>query len=394
MVRLSLEDRRRTIGRSLLQLTNKAWALTANEKQSLRSLIAEAEDIEDDIQANTRRKYARAYSTWLRFGMDGVRPEERSLLREFRDMGTGGQAAGPGATAGFFVPADFYAKVSSALAFYGPMLDPDVVTIHETTEGAPKGYPEDNDTTIAGEQLEENAQATEEDIQGLSSVVLKAFRYSSKLVKCSIALAQDTGFDLDAYLADRFAIRIARAVNPKLTTGVGTVEPFGVVTQATLGAVANGSAANTGADDGANTLGTGDFAALEKSVDFAYRANAKFMMHPNTLSSLRQALDKTGRSLFPELHVAGEDTISGFPVVLNPAMDQLQANPSSPPVTRKTVLYGDFSKFVVRRVTPIIQRLEERFIDFGQYAYIMHQRLDGNLIDGSGGAVKYLANVY
>jgi HK97 family phage major capsid protein len=75
-------------------------------------------------------------------------------------------------------------------------------------------------------------------------------------------------------------------------------------------------------------------------------------------------------------------------------MDQLPVNPSSPPATRKTVLFGDFSKYVVRRVTPIIQRLEERFIDFGQYSYIMHQRLDGNLIDGSGGAVKYLANIY
>ena len=400
MMKLTLDERRRTIGRSVLNLTNKQGPLSPIERNSLRRLMAEADDLEDDIAINARRKYDAAYRNWLRFGRDetdhspGITAEERRIL-ERRDMGTGGQAAGPGATAGFFVSAEFYAKVSSALAYYGPLLDPAVVTIHGTTTGAPRAYPEDNDTVISGEQLNENAQVTEQDISGLGSVVLKAFLWSSRLILVSIELAQDTDFDLDAYLADRFAIRIARAVNPKLTTGAGTTEPFGVVTQATLGAVANGSATNTGGSEtGGTSIGTGDLAALEKSVDFAYRQNAKFMMHPNTLGALRQVLNKTGSPVFPGLHNAGADTIFGYDVVLNPAMDQLPTNPSSPPVTKKTVLFGDFSKFVVRRVPPIIQRLEERFIDFGKYAYIMHQRYDANLIDGGGGAVKYLSNTY
>jgi hypothetical protein len=42
----------------------------------------------------------------------------------------------------------------------------------------------------------------------------------------------------------------------------------------------------------------------------------------------------------------------------------------------------------------ILVMLKQRFIAEGQYAYILWQRMDGNLIDGSAGAIKTLANTY
>ena len=38
--------------------------------------------------------------------------------------------------------------------------------------------------------------------------------------------------------------------------------------------------------------------------------------------------------------------------------------------------------------------LEERFSDAGQVGFIYFLRMDGDLIDGSGGAIKTLQTVY
>ena len=392
---ISLDDRRHTLGRLVLALTNKRGPLTAAEATSLRNLHSEMNGLESDIQADANRKRGAAFRSWLRNGLTrtefspGITTEERAIL-ENRDMGGG--AAFPGSLAGYFIPAEFYDRVESAMKYYGPMLD--LATVQDTISGAARGFPTDDDRAVTGEQVDENIQATEMDIQNLNQTILKSYKYGSKVVKVSAQLAQDAGFDLEGYLADRFGIRMGRILNSKFTNGSGTNEPYGVSVQATLGATANGSASNDGTSASTNTIGSDDLAALEASVDVAFRPNSHFLVHPNTLAALRQVLSKTGAPLFPGLHNAGEDTIFGYSVAVNPAMDQLPTTPSSPPVIKKTVLFGDFAKYVVRRVRPIMVRLEERWGEYGQIGYILWQRFDGALIDGGGGSVKYLSNAY
>ena len=52
-------------------------------------------------------------------------------------------------------------------------------------------------------------------------------------------------------------------------------------------------------------------------------------------------------------------------MLTNNFMDTLQVSPSSPPVTRNTVLFGDMKRYIIRRVKGMsLLRLEERFADF------------------------------
>jgi HK97 family phage major capsid protein len=121
------------------------------------------------------------------------------------------------------------------------------------------------------------------------------------------------------------------------------------------------------------------------------------MCHANTLQKLRSQLDKEGRPVFPGLQNSpdGTDRIFNYPVVVNPNMAQLQATASSPAVTNTTLAFGDFSKYVIRVVAPpTLVMLDQRFIDQGMYAYSLWIRMDGSLIDGGGGAIKTLQNVY
>ena len=53
------------------------------------------------------------------------------------------------------------------------------------------------------------------------------------------------------------------------------------------------------------------------------------------------------------------------------------------------------SLYQIRRVKELsVLRLEERFADYGQVAFLGFARYDGALLDAGTHPVKYLANIY
>jgi HK97 family phage major capsid protein len=133
--------------------------------------------------------------------------------------------------------------------------------------------------------------------------------------------------------------------------------------------------------------------ALLHSIDPAYRnqPQAKWMFTDNTLLAIQRLKDKFGRPLWqPSLTSDAPDRILGKPYVINPYMDEI-GDPGSPPVGNKPVLFGDLSRYKVRRVkTMAVQRLVERYAEFGQVGIIAWARYDGNLLDAGMHPVKYL----
>jgi hypothetical protein len=87
-----------------------------------------------------------------------------------------------------------------------------------------------------------------------------------------------------------------------------------------------------------------------------------------------------------------------YPLLINNYMDVLQTNPSSPLVTRNSVIFGDLKRYIVRRVKGLsVLRLEERFSDFGQVAFLGFARYDGTpAYAGAGNAFPFalLQNTY
>jgi HK97 family phage major capsid protein len=343
---------------------------------------------DEAVNSASQRRYARAFSSYLRNGLNpterggrGVSDEDRSVMlsrRETRDMGVG-----TGSEGGFFVPQSFSYQVEEAMKYFGPMLQ--CSTVMDTSTGAPLPWPTSNDTTVVGEQLAENTQVSAADVT-LSSITFNAWKYSTKLVKVSLELVQDSAFDMEQWLSREFAIRLGRILNTKFTVGVGTTEPNGIVTAAAAGPTAVGASANTGGSDSAtNTIGSIDVVELEHSIDVAYRPGASYMMNDGTLKALKEVLDKYGRPLWkPGLASGDPDTINGYPYWINNDVATLAAS-------AKTVLFGQMKKYLVRRVKSLqVLRLSERYADYGQIAFIGFARYDGNLLDAGTHPVKYL----
>jgi predicted phage gp36 major capsid-like protein len=130
--------------------------------------------------------------------------------------------------------------------------------------------------------------------------------------------------------------------------------------------------------------------------DPSYRPNASFLMHDSTLGWLQRLLDKYGRPLWsPGISVGAPDLLYGKRYFLNPYMATLQSTASSPAVTNTTIIFGDLTKYTIRRVKEMsILRLEERYADYGQVGFLAFARYDGNLLDAGTHPVVSLVNSF
>jgi HK97 family phage major capsid protein len=392
-------------------------AKTPEERARLRELVTDCKRLRqriDDIESSMmgpirgdeadgggnrdagQDEYRRAFQQYLRFGREGMAEEARAILNqrrapvEQRDMFTGGSGAGiPGVSSGgFFVPVGFVQDVIQTMRYSGPMVDESVTGLMVTDVGNILPYPSENDSSVTGERIGEGQQVTDVDVS-LGQILFGAYKYSTRMVKVSIELLEDSAFDLESFLTREFALRLGRSLNMDFTLGTGSAnsQPQGII-PATLASgtllTATGSSTNDGTSAGGNSVGSDDLISLEHSVDPLYRAGASYMASDSTWSAVRRVKDKFGNLLWQRSLIAGQpDLINGHPMLVNPYMDVLQTQSSSPAVTRNVILFGQMRRYMVRRVRSLsVLRLVERFSDYAQVAFIGFARYDGQVLAG------------
>lgn len=316
----------------------------------------------------------------IRFGVESLDTEERHRIAELRANVSAemrAQAAGTDTAGGYTVPEGFQAEIIQAMQMYGPMLDPGITRQLPTDSGNPLPWPTMDDTANKGALLGENTQAGEQDVT-FGQKQLDAYTYTSKIVRVSLQLLQDSAFDMNGLIRDVFGERIGRIGNEHLTVGTGSSQPNGIVTASANGNTTSGTSAVTWEE----------VMDLYHSVDPAYRnmPNTRFMFHDNTLKALRKIKDNDGRFIWQpaDVRTGAPATILEEPYSINQDMPQLGTG-------NKFMVYGDFARYVVRLVRDFTMlRLTERYADYLQVGFIGFSRLDGELVDGS--AVKHMDN--
>lgn len=319
---------------------------------------------------------------------------------EKRDQIAGSQSISytQGASGGFFVPAGFVYDIEKATKYFAPLLDGSTIRVMETATGAVLPYPTSNDTNNAWTLVSEAQQVTDQGQTpnyptagnapsgqpgnvGLGHVNFQAYKGTTGLIRVSLELLQDSAFSIESFLTEAFAVRLGRGYEYYLTNGSGSNAPTGILPAiAASGAVpvvAAGSSANDGTSNtGANSIGYADLVNLIHSVDPSYRRGAKFMFADTTLRFLRTLLDKFGRPLWvPGVKDNEPDTIAGYQYTINQSFPSIAASAT-------TVAFGQWQKFIARKVKDLqILRLDERFADFGEVAYVAFSRIDSQLVD-------------
>jgi HK97 family phage major capsid protein len=118
------------------------------------------------------------------------------------------------------------------------------------------------------------------------------------------------------------------------------------------------------------------------------------MFADSTLKAIKLLVDGNGRPLWQPGVSAGignkaPDTILGYEYVINQDMPVLPASGTA----NNFMLFGDFSKYVIRSVKQLsVLRLDERYADYGQVAFIGFARYDGNVIDAGTHPIQALVS--
>ncbi|HEX7769866.1 MAG TPA: phage major capsid protein [Dokdonella sp.] len=252
-------------------------------------------------------------------------------------------------------------------------------TIWRTETGADLPVPTSNDTSNTGEIIAQNSPVNQQDV-AFSQLVLQAFKYSSKMILVPVELLQDSSVNIAEFLGSALGERIGRITNTHFTTGDASSKPNGIVTAATTSGIALA----------AKTPTLAELVSIQHAVDPAYRVNGAWMFHDSMLAEIKKIVDAdSGRPIWMNSLAGGvPDTVLGDPYVVNQAMAVAASTGSG-----KSIIYGDLSKYIIRDVRDItLLRLDERYAEYHQVAFLAFSRHDGDLLDAGTHPVVYGAN--
>lgn len=387
--------------------------MPAAELEKLEAILAEIEKVDEDIEREQRllklatfsddpqtqhqaamnaatvvpgkhigeKSESNALRAYLRDGVRGMDEEDRRAMLARQTLEIRNAMSTTTNTEGGYTTAPEYQKtLEVTMKQFGGILN--VATIMDTATGMTMNFPTADPTAEIGEIVGQNAAVTALDTV-FGNKTLDTYKYSSKKIALPFELIQDSFIDIEAYIQTILGMRLGRILSTHLTTGTGTGQPFGIVTGA-----ASGKVGTTGQT---LTVTYDDLVDLEHSVDPAYRGRGSYMMHDQSLKVLRKLKDTQGRPIFVPGYESGNpggapDRIMGRTIQISQEMPVMAAN-------AKSILFGDFSKYIARRVMDLtlFRMTDSAFTLNGQVGFVAFNRWGGNLID-VGPAVKYYQN--
>jgi len=273
------------------------------------------------------------------------------------------------------VPTSFYDRIiahlieTAAIMQAGP-------TVLQTSSGESIQVPKTTAHSTAAIVTEGSAIGASDPVFG--QIPLGAFKYGL-LIQVSRELINDTGADLEGYLAMQAGRALGNAFGAHAITGTGTGQPRGVVTDATLGVT--GGVGVVGVPTADNLID------LFFSVIAPYRgsSSARWILKDSSVATLRKLKDTTNQYLWqPGLQVGAPDMFLGKPVLTDPGV-------AATGLSAKSVVFGDISQYFVRMVNGIrFERSDDYAFNTDLVTFRALMRADGALVDLTG-AVKYFA---
>lgn len=404
-----LRERRNAKAQEANALNNKYPAdqrMPAADAEKLDGILAEIEAIDSEITRENRLAQVAgehaeheaamnvathngggksdesvALRAMLTGGLSALTPEQRNAMaaRVNPDI-RAAMSTTTGSEGGYTVATEFSRQLIQAMKAEFAVRS--VASTIQTSTGAQMLFPTTDATAEEGEIVGQNASVSlGETTFGQAS--MDVYKYSSKSIALPFELLQDSMFDIEAYIQTLLKLRLGRIQNKHQTTGTGSSQPKGVVTAAASGKV--GATGQTG------TVIYDDLVDLEHSVDPYYRTAGRWMMHDDTLKALRKIKDANDRPIFVPGYETGNpggapDRLLGRQIVINQNMATMAAS-------AKSILFGDFSKYLVRDVMDVtlFRMTDSAYTLKGQVGFVAFCRSGANMVD-NGGAIAYYQN--
>lgn len=307
----------------------------------------------------------------VRSQANGQNVQSRSMTTTV--LATGGAMVPP-------VPPDLVFRLEQAMLAYDSVAP--VAMVFRNVRGGDWPVPTADDTSNMGTLVGEGqSDGGTQDI-GTGQKKIPVYKASSKRIKFSPELVEDSPFDVMTMVMDAMGERLGRAKSYYYTVGTGANQPAGLTVRSYLGKTAASATA----------IADTEVIDLIYSVDRAYRSAANpsyaLMMSDLIVAYIMKLKDSQGRFQWQPSFQAGQpDRISGVPIVPNNYMA------TAPVSGAKTILAGDFSKFFVRespslRIRTFVELYGENDLD-AMCGYLM---FGSELIDAGTHPVKHLVH--
>lgn len=322
---------------------------------------------------SAEKEYREAFTAWFRNGNNTLTTEQRELLKTGKITEERAQSTSTTA-GGYLIAPEYLPELEKSIKDYSGIMQ--VARIITTSTGATLPWPTSDGTARKAQRVAENATSTPTDFV-FGQKDLGSYMYRD-MAAASLELIQDAAFDIGQFIDESFAESFGRGINYDMTLGTGSSQPNGVVTASTLGKTAAS----------ATTFTRPELVDLLHSVDPGYRRSKKcgWMLNDLVLAAIKKiSLGSGDASPLWQISMRDSepDRIEGFPYWINQDMSGAMTT------GQKIILFGDFNKYIIRKVLGmVLRRLEERFIDNGQIGFIAFARYDGELSNTA--AVKHL----
>ena len=322
----------------------------------LKSPVVKAD--EDNKDRETKQ---RVFKEWLRRGVLG--PEERKVL-----------TIADTTHAGVLAPYEYVLDIIKSITLQHPMRE--LADVRQTTAYASE-FP--TETAVpAATWVAESGEKTE--TTGLLYGLTEIKQFEMKMLfKATQKMLEDSAFNLEAEIASVVGRKMGVLEGTSFYSGDGTNHPEGITINATVLADAADVITN-------DTLAFDDFIKTQYALASAYARNAAWVFNRSLMGVVVMLKSATTNTylLEPNLQAGQPPRILGSPVYEWSDFPAISSTTLSvTPGDAGIVLgYGDFRSGykVIDRVDVIIQRLVEKYAEYGMIGFLARKRVGGGVV--------------
>lgn len=298
-----------------------------------------------------------AYGHYLRKGWDELTPPEKKVL-----------TIADSTHSGVLAPYEYANEIIKKASVFSPMRQ--IARVRPTSAYALE-IPTETAIGVAT-WVAESAEKTE--TTGFTHALTEVKTFEMKILyKATQKMLEDSKFNLEAEISDAVGRGFGLLEGTAFYSGNGTTAPEGIITNSVVLADAKSVATD-------NTLVFDDLFATCYMLGSPYAKNATWVMNRATLGIILGLKSATTNMylLQPNLTQGQPATILGAPVLEWPDFPALAASTSIPDA-QMLLGFGDFRTgyVIADRVDIFIQRLVEKYAEFGMIGFLARKRVGG-----------------
>ena len=327
----------------------------------------------EDAQAEVRERKRIFFEILRRGSVAALEDEDRAKARELKIGPVGAKEAkalalGDDTLGGFLAPPEYVQEIIKGVQLISPFRD--LARVRPTTRRSVQLPVRSG--VFAAQWIGETSTRTETTGLTYSLEEVPTYEMYAEIIVSEQDL-EDSAFDLEGEIRDNAMEQFAKAEGAAFINGDSQKKPEGISTNTNVQSVLSGAA---GLIAGAAGNTGGPIITLAYSLKSDYVPGAAFLMRREVQGAVRQLTDSQGRYLWePNLQVGQPATLLGIPIREMPDLP-LQGASNFP------IFLGNFKRgyTIVDRVDVVVKRLNEKYAEQGQIAFIVRKRVGGQVV--------------